>query len=114
MYTRRQLPYSADMLIIAGAELTDYTVVVGVGSCIPSSLYHNILKCELPGELPLPGSDYTADPDNADNKLPAVVVSELILEIIITQISKITIPAMIAVRCLLPSKLTQSGNWMPE
>ena len=63
-------------VIIVGTEMTDYTVMIGVGECTVTSLYVNLLKCRPPTELPEAGNDYKIDPDDSNNLLPAVIVSD--------------------------------------
>ena len=65
--------------IFTGTKMADYTIVIGVGECTVTSLYHNLLKCRPPTELPEAGNDYTVDPDDSNNLLPAVIVSIVLL-----------------------------------
>ena len=52
-------------------------MTIGVGKCESPLVYTNKLKCTLPAVLPKAGNDYKKNPDNPDEKLPAVVVSIL-------------------------------------
>lgn len=55
--------------------MQDYMVKIGVGNCTTTILYHNLLKCEMPDQLPAAGNDWVASPFDETERIPAVVVS---------------------------------------